>query len=354
MIRSQCPSWCPAHGKGTHSNFHRRGEMSYARERGSIVVLLAWILVALSLIALSFSGMVRMEVKATVNDVDLKQSHYIARSGVYYTVNRILLQALQAPDPATAAPQESDGDLERGKLRFAMANGAAEIEVTDETGKINVNLANEDVLRNLMLQASLRQDEADTVVDSILDWRDPDQDARPLGAEDAYYQGLPEPYHIKDGPFDNIEELLLVRGVTPEVFYGQKFKDESGALVTRGGLVHFLTTYTSVNRININSAPVEVLASVPGVDRQRAEAIVQQRREKPFGAAEVGERLGPGTDTNTMAFLSAFRSNVFSLRSVARLNGRKVAAAIRCTIGVDSASPSGYRVIYWNENNLEL
>src|SRR2546426_976634 len=63
------------------------------RERGSLMVLLSWVLVALSLIALSFSRSVRMEVKATVNEVDLKQSYYIARSGIYYGINRALLRA---------------------------------------------------------------------------------------------------------------------------------------------------------------------------------------------------------------------------------------------------------------------
>ena len=323
--------------------------------RGTIVVLLAWVLVAISLIALSFSNMVRMEVKAAINEVDLKQSQYIARSGVYYAINRVLLQALRPVTGDPASLPGTDEDLERGELRFSMADGTAEIAVTDETGKININLAPEDILRNLMLQAGLRQDEADTIVDSILDWRDPDPDAHPYGAEESYYQALPEPYHIKDGALDNIEELLLVNGVTPEVFYGQKFRDESGWQTTRGGLVKFLTTYTSVNRININSAPEEVLASIPGMDSGRVQAIIQQRQEKPFGAAnDVGERIGPGTDTNTVAFLSAFRSNVFSIRSVARLNGRRVAATIRCTLGVDANSPAGYRMVYWNENNLEL
>ncbi len=56
------------------------------------MVLLSWVLVALSLIALSFSRSVRMEVKATVNEVDLKQSYYIARSGIYYSINRVLLK----------------------------------------------------------------------------------------------------------------------------------------------------------------------------------------------------------------------------------------------------------------------
>ena len=60
----------------------------------------------------------------------------------------------------------------------------------------------------------------DTVIDSILDWRDSNRDHRLNGAEEDYYRGLDPPYSCKDGPFDVVEELLLVRGVTPELFAG--------------------------------------------------------------------------------------------------------------------------------------
>ncbi|MBI2822079.1 MAG: general secretion pathway protein GspK [Acidobacteria bacterium] len=322
--------------------------------RGSLIVLLAWVLVALSLIALSFSATVRMEVKATINETDLKQSYYIARSGIYYAITRVLVRALRTTTGGIAA-QGVDEDLERGQLQFSMANGTAEIFVRDETGKINVNFATEDVLRNLMAQAGLPQDVGDAIADSILDWRDPDHDLHLNGAEDPYYMGLPEPYSIKDGPLDNIEELLLIKGVTPEIFYGEKYKHESGEEKTRGGLVNFLTTYTSVNRININSAPLEVLASVPGMDQARAQAIIDRRRETPFAVqTEVGEQVALQADLNATSYFSAFRSNVFSLQSVARLQGRRITAAIRCTFTVEPNAPAGYRIIYWNESNLEL
>jgi general secretion pathway protein K len=293
-----------------------------------------------------------MEVKATTNDVDLKQSYYIARSGVFYSIARILLSK---PQTATAEPQQPvDEEVERGKLHFEMANGAAEVAIFDESGKINANYASEEILRHLMSEVGLQPDVGDAIVDSILDWRDPDKDVHLNGAEDDYYMSLPEPYHIKDGPLDSVEELLLVKGITPEIFYGQKFKDESGAEINRGGLTNFLTVYAPYNRININSAPLEVLASLPGMNRQKAQMIVSRRTEKPFSSpTEVGETIGLG-DMNALGYLSTFRTPVYSLRSVGRLNGRKIISVIRCTFSLDGVSPTGYRMIYWNENNLEL
>ena len=68
-----------------------------------------------------------------------------------------------------------------------------------------------------------------------MDWRDPDDFYRLNGAENDYYHSLSEPYECKNGDLDTIEELLLVRGVTTELYYGIKKKDEEGN-VERVGL----------------------------------------------------------------------------------------------------------------------
>jgi general secretion pathway protein K len=73
-------------------------------------------------------------------------------------------------------------------------------------------------LTNLGVEGEAR----DIIVDSILDWRDADDFYRIHGAENDYYQSLKEPYRCKNGNFDSIEELLLVRGITPALFYGRK------------------------------------------------------------------------------------------------------------------------------------
>ena len=62
--------------------------------------------------------------------------------------------------------------------------------------------------------------EATPIVNSILDWIDPDDQTHPEGAETQYYQGLNPPYAAKNGPIDDISELLLIKGVTPEIYYG--------------------------------------------------------------------------------------------------------------------------------------
>ena len=56
--------------------------------------------------------------------------------------------------------------------------------------------------------------------DCILDWLDEDDEPRPYGAEVEFYSTLPTPYEPANGPINSIEELLLVRGVTPALLFG--------------------------------------------------------------------------------------------------------------------------------------
>lgn len=84
----------------------------------------------------------------------------------------------------------------------------------DEASKINVNVAP----RNILMRLPGMTDE---IADSILDWRDEDDEVTNQGAENAYYQGLQPPYACKNAAFSTIDELLLVKGMTPELLYGE-------------------------------------------------------------------------------------------------------------------------------------
>ena len=95
-------------------------------------------------------------------------------------------------------------------------------------------------------------------MNSILDWLDHDDDdnVRQDGAEDEYYMGLQNPYHCKNGPMDSIEELLLIKGITPELYFG----DEANGQLP---LSEFLTVHGEWRgALNINSAQDIVVQSV--------------------------------------------------------------------------------------------
>ncbi|MGB0717391.1 MAG: type II secretion system protein GspK, partial [Phycisphaerae bacterium] len=105
--------------------------------------------------------------------------------------------------------------------------------ITDESSRLHLNMATEAQLTTLFSRAVGEDPDINVpeVVAAILDWRDSDSNPRGLEAdtEGDFYQTLPIPYDVKNGNFGTVEELLLVKGVTPEVLYGEDF-DRNGLL----------------------------------------------------------------------------------------------------------------------------
>ncbi len=328
-------------------------------EEGAILIVVLWVLLALSLLALSFSASVRTEVNAARNTVDQKQAYYMARAGVEYAVYKIL-EAQSAFNQSQMALQGQLGqqqqvpDVFAGSVRLDLADGGADVEVIDESGKLNLNLAQAHLIYNLLIVIGVDPADADVITDSIEDWRDQDDLYRPNGAESDYYQGLAKPYFAKNGLFDVPEELLLVRGVTPEIYYGKKGLSQTGERIEYYGLQKYFTTFSNFNRININSAPLAVLASIPGLDYDVAQEIVAMRQQAPLTRInEVMERV-PGIPTEVGNYLSMMRSQIYTIVSSGSLNHSEVIGRVRAVIRVGGVGPKPYTVVYWNESNMEM
>jgi len=327
-------------------------------EKGAILIVVLWVLLALSLLALSFSASVRTEVNAARNTVDQKQSYYMARAGVEYAVYKIM-EAQSAFNQAQQALQGQMGQQQvpevfMGSVRLNLADGGADVEVIDESGKLNLNLAQAHLIYNLLIVIGVDPADADVITDSIEDWRDQDDLYRPNGAESDYYQKLQKPYFAKNGLFDVPEELLLVRGVSPEIYYGKKGLSETGERIEYYGLQKYFTTFSTFNRININSAPLAVLASIPGLDYDVAQQIVAMRQQQPLtGINEVMGNI-PGIPTEVGNYLSMMRSQVYTIVSSGSLSHSEVIGRVRAVVRVGGPGPKPYTVLYWNESNMEM
>jgi type II secretory pathway component PulK len=141
------------------------------------------------------------------------------------------------------APQRTDVAL--GPARFSY-------RITDEGGRINLNRATRGLLERLLGEVDVEPAARDVIVDSIQDWRDPNEEHRLNGAESDYYLALPVPYRSKNADFETVDELLQVRGMTREILYGR-----SGT----PGLAEFLTVWGS-GALNVNTASPTVLRAV--------------------------------------------------------------------------------------------
>ncbi len=264
-------------------------------ERGVALLLVLWIFMILGVLALDFARYMRDDAMASVNLADETRGYYLALAGM----NRAIFDAERrrekngpAAPPGTAAaalqgPHTLDEDEEdEGPLvpvdgqwhEGDFAGGRWAVRMIDETGRLSLNKSDEVVLRRVITNlvqvdptASIdrhMQEAIDTVVDSILDWRDHDNLKRTHGAESAYYLKRRVPYRAKNAFFDSPEELLLVRGVTPDLYYGSDGVP---------GLRDVFSVYNRSPKISLDTAPPAVFQVLLGIDAAAAADLITQR-----------------------------------------------------------------------------
>ena len=325
-------------------------------ESGVILIALLWILTALSVIALSFSRESFVEVAAARNAQSLEDSYFIARAGIATTIYQ-LMQKQSLPVVRRAALQAVPDPIDLGIVTGTLGGGTYQVDIQDESGKINLNTVSEQQLRRLVEAVGISKEDGDIIVDSILDWRDADKMHHLNGAEDDYYQTLIPPYNAKDSKFDAIEELLLVRGVTPTYFYGYPERDSSGSVVYKYGLSRCLTVYTNANQINanqinVNFAPIPVLMSIPGISPEAAQIIYDRRRVKPFAnTPEIMRELPMNLGASATTLLTTARTGIYTLSASAHAARSKAKRVIRTIINLDQGGEDvPYQTLYWNEN----
>ncbi|HNY50773.1 MAG TPA: type II secretion system minor pseudopilin GspK [Smithella sp.] len=239
------------------------------------VILIVAILVAL-VIELNRSS--RADIYDAVNLSDGIKLTYIAKSGFYAAS---VLIANSNIDFSTLRDDWAKAATLSLQSASFFSDGYFTAVIEDETGKIPVNkLTNgdeynpdiRDMLTRLLRQPEFGLDDrkVDEIVDSIKDWIDADDQMSANGAENSYYTSLETPYEAKNAPIDCIEELLMVRGVTAELFYGTKEK---------AGLAGFITA-DSDGLVNINTAPKMVLrALAEEIDSDRADRMDEYRKQ---------------------------------------------------------------------------
>lgn len=217
-------------------------------EKGMILIVTLWILAILTLLAVSFSYRMRVEIKLTQFQIDSLRALYLSKAGINYAIAKL---KKDTNDEVTSLNEKwaSKENVEQWKGKFILS-------IEDEERRINLNTATKSMLDKL----GLKED----IVCAIIDWRDNDEITLPDGAEDGYYQSLNKPYHCKNAPFESIEELLLVKGVTSEILYGE---DNISQLITVYGK----------GQININTASKKVLSTLPGLNEELAQNIIDYR-----------------------------------------------------------------------------
>jgi type II secretory pathway component PulK len=248
------------------------------------------------------------------------------------------------------------------------------IQIVDLERKFNINRAAEDSMGRFPLEKTFELMEVNTglspyLVDAIKDWRDTDDNRRVSGAESDTYETKIPPYTAKNGPIDDLKELLLVEGMTPEIYWGSRAKqiaanplhaptatvngaDEDEEIIYPFGMADIFTPI-STGYINLNTASREVMQLVPGFDQARVDLILQMRAgldgldgtedDEPFDDVAQIQRAGFTADAiaNARRFFSV-RSATYEVTvqaQVGKLSRTLVAVLSR-------ASPTDIKILY--------
>jgi general secretion pathway protein K len=165
------------------------------------------------------------------------------------------------------------------------------VTIADESGKINLNDAQPELLTSALAARSTLDTNARTaIVDAILDWRDIDHTRRPFGAEDADYASRKIGHGAKDAPFATTDELRLVLGMTPAL-YRQ--------------VAPLLTVFGTNTRVNVDAAPPDVLRALPTGDGGPAgERLEPDRFDQRF-VQTTGEDIYTATGAATVGTVTA-------------------------------------------------
>ena len=299
---------------------------------GFVILAVLIVVVVLSLAAYRFTDLMTAEYRAAARSQTSAQARAAARSGVHYAAAMLSDPAILngelggnpyadgAFTPQTVGTGTGTGADARFVLVAVLSDGAGGFEqrygcVLDEASRLNINtLIQLDDSGQLLYDALMKlPNMTEDVAAAIVDWVDPDDDTRDGGAESDYYLGLGNPYRCKNGPLNSVEELLLVRGVSPQVLYGTDRNrngvnddDSSGGTFDRG-LADFLTVYgREINvdslgqlRTNVNEAD-----DLPGLYAKLSGRLPQELIDfimayKMFGLAGSNSRGGTTAATVT-------------------------------------------------------
>ncbi len=220
-----------------------------------------------------------------------------------------------------------------------VGNIDCDVYLYDENGKLNINGLNDEnreIFITFLGKKGVDVLDADVIVDSLLDWIDPDDLTHINGAEDKYYESLPEPYKAKDASFSSIEELMLVRDVTPEIF--ESIRDE-------------ITVYGDKQiTINVNFTTKELISSIPGLSDGIADELISYIEEsgpiqKVDDLREIFWSLGIIGDSfeKIRPYFTVDQSSFVTIRAVAKGSDQR-------PISRDRSDDYGYRLIAGKED----
>ena len=330
--------------KGLMQSRDRKGAVRMRSSRGSALLMVLWLTAALSAVGLAVASNVRAETQRTETNVDDARAYFMARGGVERAALHMIWSRQYRTDDGLPM-YHINGDP---SMDLTFPGGDVHVDLVPESSKLNLNTIRPEFMMRLLGALGAPEDRATEITAAVVDWRAPLNPERP-SPFDSFYLSQSPSFVARHASFQESEELLLVKGMTPELYYGNDLD------ATRPGLRDCLTVYGGAYGIDINTAREATLEAV-GIDAANADRIVSIRKEHPISDPrefrDIVEALGPAGRMLTIGGQS-----MYTLRATAQMRQpdgrlsdlrRTVAALVKIYFPENSlAKPVGFEIVRW-------
>lgn len=269
--------------------------------QGIALISVLWVLVLLSLMAGALAANSRLDAGIATNLRHSAQLALATETGMQWA-----FWGLSAPQPQV--PWLADGSVYSAEQEGVLLR----VAVQDENGKIDINVANETILQRLFEAVLADSSRAQALANAVLDWRDEDDFQRIDGAEDIDYENAGFEYGASDKPFNSIEELRLVMGMTDEIY---------AAISTA------VTIHSGKQLVNPLVAPRLVLLALSDHGEGEVDQYIERRRELHLS----GQQPVPG-ELTSLYFSTAQNAVNYTVLAQAEVDSRTrsgIAALVR-------------------------
>jgi general secretion pathway protein K len=288
-------------------------------QRGAALILVMWVIAFMGVLLGSFALIARTENLQSRHLFDATTAHYAAQAGLERAVFAVQNRDLTKRWVGDGRPYE-----------FEFDTAHVRVELLDESGKIDINTAEDSLLEALFVSVGIDPTRAAELSDALQDFRDLDDIPRPHGAEADAYKAAGLAYGPRNQPFDSIAEVQQVLGMNYELY--RKIEPA-------------ITIYASAPRPNPAFAPLEVLMTFPGMTEELAQQLIAARQQIQPGQ--------PGAPPLTMPdgspIVANAGGNTYTIKSRATLaNG--ASSVLDASIRLGGATGRPYTVLRWRDD----
>ena len=319
--------------------------------RGIALLLVVSVTTILVATALEYNRRARFTLISTAAMRDSITLSQMAASGVHVAMAMLVKDKSESNTDSLLEDWANPSKIDEILQEIPFEGGEISVKISDEMGKIQVNALvafpdknafNPDQLNlwerflNYMGDEEQLQDDSEptAIINSVKDWLDSgDDDATTglSGAELEYYQSLEPPYAPRNGPLTDLNELMLIKGISPELFYGSEEKPGISHFMTVYGVTGSTESFSYPGKININTAELPVLISLMPLESEDLVEGLFEFRQEVLNSEEEHDFSNPGwykeipgfSDVNIDKKMITTQSDIFRIEAEAKLHDLK-------------------------------